>query len=375
MKTVLFVANVDWYVISHRLEIIAGAIKNKYRVIVACEDTGRKNELEQVGAQFINLRFSRSGINPINEAITILRFFSLYKSIKPDLVHHVSLKPVIYGSLVSKLTKTNSVLNAVSGLGYIFTERESGLTKRIMSSLMKFGFKRQNLALIFQNKEDFRELKDMGVIAPNNEVHFIKGSGVNLQKYKPGEHPNGDRIKILFPSRMLWDKGVRELREASTLLKNKYYNKMTLILAGMTDGDNKAAVPPSYLKSWEDGKFVKWIGHTKKILHAYKEAHIVVLPSYREGLPKSLIEASAMGKPIVTTDAVGCRDCVEEGVNGFKVPVKSSKSLAEALSKLIDNEDLRINMGKKSRIKAEKEFNLKDVVKKHMLIYDSLIHR
>lgn len=372
MKTLLLVANVDWYVISHRAGIIKKAVETGMRVIVACENSGRKSEIQNLGAEFIDLKFSRSGINPILESITLFRFLKLYITLRPDIVHHVSLKPVVYGSFVAKIAKVKSVLNAVSGLGYVFTGKGNNLTKTVMLSLMKYSFNRKNIAFIFQNKDDYNELNELGAINSENKIYFIKGSGIDLNVFNQKSPPEGDRVIVLFPSRMLWDKGVRELKEASEILKDNYHTKMTFILAGMADNGNKAAVPPAYLKNWEDGVYVKWIGHSKNMLLTYEKCHIVVLPSYREGLPKSLIEASAMGKPIVTTDAIGCRECVDEGINGFKVPVKSGKSIAKVLAKLIDDKNLRIAMGKASRLKAEREFNLDEVINKHMIIYNSL---
>lgn len=366
------VANVDWYVISHRAGIIKKAVETGMRVIVACENSGRKSEIQNLGAEFIDLKFSRSGINPILESITLFRFLKLYITLRPDIVHHVSLKPVVYGSFVAKIAKVKSVLNAVSGLGYVFTGKGNNLIKTVMLSLMKYSFNRKNIAFIFQNKDDYNELNELGAINSENKIYFIKGSGIDLNVFNQKSPPEGDRVIVLFPSRMLWDKGVRELKEASEILKDNYHTRMTFILAGMADNGNKAAVPPAYLKNWEDGVYVKWIGHSKNMLLTYEKCHIVVLPSYREGLPKSLIEASAMGKPIVTTDAIGCRECVDEGINGFKVPVKSGKSIAKVLAKLIDDKNLRIAMGKASRLKAEREFNLNEVINKHMIIYNSL---
>jgi glycosyltransferase involved in cell wall biosynthesis len=174
---------------------------------------------------------------------------------------------------------------------------------------------------------------------------------------------------------MLWDKGVDELRKASELLKKEYFGKIIFILAGMEDKDNRAGVSSSYLKDWDDGKYVKWIGHSKNMKTTYEDSHIVVLPSYREGMPKSLIEACSMARPIVTTTAIGCRECVDEGVNGFKVPVKSVTELAKAIEILVQNESLRISMGIASRKKAEKEFDLKNVISKHLDIYDSILNQ
>ncbi len=370
--TLLFVVNVDWYLISHRLNIVKEAVLAGWKVYVACEDTGRSNEIRELGVEFINCPISRSGTNPIEELALIRNFFSLYKKVKPDVVHHISLKPVIYGSFVAKRLGIKGVLNAVSGLGYVFTDKRTSWVQKIMLRIMKYSFDRPNLAFIFQNQDDYEELKELGVLAEENQINFIKGSGVDLSIYEPGEFPPEDRIVVLLPSRMLWDKGVGELKEASDILEKEYSDRVTFMLAGMVDDGNKASVQKEYLHEWEKDDYVKWIDHQSDMVSVYKNSHIVVLPSYREGMPKSLIEACAMGRPIITTNAVGCKECVVDGVNGFLVPIKDGPRLAEAISKLVDNKELRIKMGNASRIKAVEEFDLQDVIANHLKIYAGL---
>lgn len=374
----LFVANVDWYVISHRIKIIEEAVKAGWDVTVACEDTGEKDVILNTGAKFINFPFSRSGTNPFSELYLLYKFLRLYRNREADVIHHVSLKPVIYGSFIAKILKKPAVLNAVSGLGYVFTGKNQGssIVQKAMLRIMKFSFDRENLSFIFQNADDHSELQKLKVVYENNIINFTRGSGVDLSLYNNNSKTSSKkRITILFPARMLWDKGLEELRTATELLKEKYYEKVSFILAGRADKDNKAGVPPSYLEDWSEGDYVNWIGHSDDMVATFREADIVVLPSYyREGIPKSLIEATAMGKPIVTTDAVGCRECVDDGINGFLVPPKSGEKIAEALIKLIDDAELRDKMGKASRIKAEKEFDVQVVVNKHIQIYQDLLN-
>lgn len=370
---ILFVTNVDWFFISHRLVIAEEAQRRGFEVIVAAEDTGRSQEIRDKGINFINLSISRSGTNPFKEFKTLINFYSIYTSIEPDVVHHITLKPVIYGSIIAKLLRIRGVVNAISGLGYNFTKGRQSIVQKAILYIMRLGFSRKNLVVIFQNENDHEELTDLGIINSSNEIVRIKGSGVDLEKYYESPFPAFNRIKILLPSRMLWDKGVKELREASNILKEKYSNKIEFILSGLADEDNKAGVPTSYLKGWDDGKYVKWIGYQKNMFKIYQNSHIVVLPSYREGMPKALLEACAVGRAIVTTNAIGCKETVDEGVNGFKVPVASSTDLANALEELINNHDLVKQMGHNSRAKAEKEFDVKNVVEKHIEIYNSLL--
>ena len=261
------------------------------------------------------------------------------------------------------------VVNAVSGLGYSFTKGRKGIVQKFMVGLLKFGFNRKNLTVIFQNGNDEIFFKKQGIISDLNKIIRIKGSGVDLKQFERTSMPDDDMIKILLPSRMLWDKGVKELREATEILAEKYSEKIQFILCGLADQDNRAGVSESYLKDWQDGTYVKWIGYKKNMVEIYNNCHIVVLPSYREGMPKSLIEACAVGRAIITTDAVGCRECVDEGINGLKVPVYSSIDLAIAIEKLILNRPLIKKMGQNSRIKAEREFNVEEVITRHLEVY------
>ncbi|MCA6440426.1 MAG: glycosyltransferase family 4 protein [Sediminibacterium sp.] len=371
-KSILFVTNVDWFFVSHRLIIAEEAKKNGFDVYVACEDTGSSAEIISRGVGFINLSFSRSGINPVFEIITLIKFLRIYITIKPDIVHHITLKPVIYGSLIAKILRIKSVVNAVSGLGYNFTEGRKSITSKAMIVLMKFSFQ-NSISIIFQNKDDFKELSDMKVLSPQNKIYFIKGSGVSLQKYYPTDFPDFSCIRIAMPCRMLWDKGVKEFHEAAELLRGKYFGKVQFILVGKADSGNKACVPTNLLMRWNDGNYFKWVDHKKNIFEIYEKAHIIVLPSYREGMPKTLIEACAMGRAIITTDAIGCRECVDEGINGLKVPVKDISNLALAMQYLISNPSRIIEMGRESRLKAEKEFDIINVISKHLEIYKQLV--
>lgn len=374
MKKLLIVVNVDWAFISHRLIIAEHAVRNGWEVYVATNDTGRAMEITDKGIKFIPVNISRSGTNILQEIRTIFQFYNIYRKIRPDVVHHVTFKPVIYGSIISKLIGIKGTLNAISGLGYNFTSNRRGFVQNIMIILMKFGFKQKNLAVIFQNEDDYKEILSLGVINKYNKVNFIKGSGVNLDLFKYTPPVKKEKLQILLPTRMLWDKGVSELREASNILKKKYRDRVMFILSGIADNDNNAGVSDTYLNDWEEPNYVKWIGFVKDMSEVYSVSDIVVLPSYREGIPKSLIEACAAGRPIVTTNSIGCKECVDEGINGYKVPIKSTVELAMAIEKLILSESDRLIMGKNSREKAEKEFSEITVVNHHLKIYNNLLN-
>ncbi|WP_221406103.1 glycosyltransferase family 4 protein [Proteiniphilum acetatigenes] len=366
------ITTTDWFLISHRLVIAKAAVNAGWNVYVACEDTGRGDEIAVNGITFIPFSFSRSGTNVFSEYMSFKQFEKLYKSIRPDVVHLITLKPVVYGSIAAKQLRIPKVVNAISGMGYVFTNKRSGLVQKIILRLMKFGFDSPSVSLIIQNNDDKNELIKNNVLNEKLKTFLIKGSGIELDWFPFSPLPEGGKINILLPCRMLWDKGVRELKEASDLLKEKYKGKIQFVLLGMVDKENKASVPESYLKEWEEDDYVVWEGYHPNVLDYYHACHIVVLPSYREGLPKTLIEACAVGRPIVTTDAIGCRDCVDEGVNGFKVPVRDSIALAKSLETLINNRQLMEEMGKAGRKKAEAEFDVNEVIRKHLDIYRTL---
>jgi glycosyltransferase involved in cell wall biosynthesis len=368
-KKILFVCNVDWFFLSHRLLIAKEALNQGYEVAIAAEDTGKGKEIESFGFQFYHLPLTRSGVNPFKEIVTLINIYKLYKRINPDVIHHITIKPIIYGSLISRLLGFGKIVNAVSGLGYNFIKENNSLLQRLIIELMKFGFKGE-IKFIFQNRDDYQELKDRNVFSKYNSVYFIKGSGVDLNEFCATPMPNFSKIKIVLAGRMLIDKGVHEFYEAAMLLKPKYFNKVEFRLAGIADINNRSGISIETLKSWSLNNYFKWIGHQSDVSRLYRNSHIVILPSYREGIPRSLIEACASGRAIITTDAIGCKECVDEGVNGLKVKVKDSKNLALAIENLINEPEKIVRMGNESRLKAEREFDIKQVVNTHLNIYN-----
>ncbi len=371
-KVIIMIANVDWIFIAHRLPIAKEAIRRGFRVVVVASDTGESDKIKKEGIEFINLPISRSGVNPITEALLLCKFFFLYKKLKPSVVYQVTMKPVIYGTLVSKLLGIKTV-NAISGLGYNFTGERKGFVQRQMIRLMRFGFSKKDNALIFENKDDLKELKELEIVTNQNNVTIVKGVGVDLKIYKYVPAFKKEKIVVLLATRMLWDKGVKEFIEAAKLLKESYQGKVFFKLCGRIDEGNLEAVPEQYLRDNKVDNYLEWFGHKDDIAEEYRKSDIVVLPSYREGMPTVLIEASAIGRPLITTISIGCRECVEEGKNGYKVPMKSIALLAEAIEKLINSPEDRERMGRYSRSKAENEFDQIEVINKHLAICEELI--
>ncbi|MES2417264.1 MAG: glycosyltransferase family 4 protein [Bacteroidota bacterium] len=370
-KRIFYVVNVDWFFISHRIQLALAMKAAGHEVYILTKDTGRRNEIENNGLNFINIDFERSGKNPLKELSIVYTLIKYYREYKPEIVHHVTIKPAIYGSIAKRLSGCSdiSVINAISGLGYNFIDGRNGVVQRILKRLMYFAF--TNVNFIFQNPDDIQLYEKMGFLA-KNKFKLIKGAGVDSEAFPYHLPLNNEKINITLTARMLYDKGISEYIEAAELLFEKWNGRAIFILAGDIDLGNLAGVQELELKkSMRDG-YIEWIGHKKNIIPILVASDIVCLPSYREGLPKSLIEAMAIGRPIVSTDVPGCRECVTDGVNGFLVPVKNAAALADAIEVLLKDKDLRIKMGVASRSKMLNELSLDKVINSTLDFYKEI---
>jgi len=371
MAKLFIVVNVDWFFLSHRKGIALSAQKNGYDVTVVTKDTGKKQYIEALGLKVIDLPMNRSGQNIIEELYTCWFLYRFYRREKPDIVHHVGLKTILWGTLAAKLAKVHGVVNAVSGLGIFFSEENTSLVSKLLPRVLRFSHHRKNLAVIFQNEED-KGLFLKNRIIKEEQAFMIKGSGVDLNQYCYTSELESQKIKVLLTARMIVEKGVFVLVDAALKLKEKYRDKVEFLLCGGLD-DNPKAIKEEELKSVCDGRYIQWLGYRTDVLELLKSCHIVAFPSYyKEGLPKSLIEAAAVGRPIVTTNSIGCKETVVDGYNGYLIPVKDSDTLAEKLNLLFEDENLRQNMGRNSRILAEKDFSIENVIHRHLEIYSQL---
>ncbi|MDR0437863.1 MAG: glycosyltransferase family 4 protein [Bacteroidales bacterium] len=369
MKKLFIVVNVDLFFLSHRLPIALAAKAQGYDVTIISHNTGRQKEIEKHGFSFIDVPFERSGTNFFHELKCILSLRKLYCKHKPDVIHHVTLKACLLGSLAAKMAKQKNVVNAISGLGYNFIEGRKGLTQRIIQCMIPIAFKSKTFYFILQNHDDVDVISKMKLV-PSEHIVLIKGSGVCLNEYSYTELPQTDRLQFLFPARMLYDKGLNEFIEAANRLKPKISDKAKFILAGDCDTENLAAIKPNDLQQKIDNDYIKWIGFQKNMIPIYQQSSVVVLPSYREGLPKSLIEACAIGRPVITTDVPGCKECVIDGYNGRLVEVKNADALASAILEFVENKHPMKPYSQNSRTLAEKEFSIENVVNKTLKIYN-----
>ena len=371
MKKLFIVVNVDSFFLSHRLPIALAAKEQGYNVSIICANTGCRKEIENYGLAFIEVPFERSGTNFFHELKCIRLLCKLYRKYKPDVIHHVTLKVCLLGSLAAKIVGYKNVVNAISGLGYNFIEGRNGLPQRIIRLMIPIAFKSKTFHFILQNHDDIDLITNMKLV-PSKNIVLIKGSGVDLKEYSYSKLPQTGKLQFLFPARMLFDKGLSEFIEAANKVKPKIADKAEFILAGDCDLENLAAIKPDELQEKVDNDYIKWIGYQKNMLPVYKQSSVVVLPSYREGLPKSLIEACAIGRPIITTDVPGCRECVVDGYNGRLIEAKNARDLASAILEFVDNKHLLEYYSQNSRLIAEKDFSIEDVITKTITVYNRI---
>lgn len=369
---ILYLVTEDWYFCSHRIPLACAARDAGYEVVVVTRVRNHAERITGEGLRLIPIEFSRRSKDPFRELGFLFALISLYRSERPDIVHHVALKPVIYGSVAAQLTGVPSVVNALTGMGYVFTSREllAKMLRPLIETIFRFALNLANSRLIIQNPDDLEMLVSSGIVKPERAV-LIKGSGVDIEKFCFEPEPAGTPLVVMV-SRLLWDKGVKEFVEAAGLVKESGADARFVII-GEADRENPAAVPQAQISEWSKSGAVEFWGHRDDVAGILKQAHIVCLPSFREGLPKVLIEAAACGRPIVATDVPGCREAVRHGVNGLLVPARNSKALSGALSLLIADKQLRTDMGARGREMAESEFSIGRIVKHTLAVYDNLL--
>lgn len=372
MKKLFIVVNVDHFFLSHRKDIALSAQKAGYNVTIVTKNTGEKKNIEALGLKVIDLQMNRSGENMSEEIHTLWFLYRLYLREKPDIVHHVGTKVILWGTLAAKLSHVNGIVNAVSGLGMLFSENNPSVVSKMILKVLRFSHHYRNINVIFQNNEDKSLFIKNSIIKEENS-YMIKGSGIDLNQFCYTPELENGKIRVLLTARMIIEKGIFILTDAAKLLEERYKGKVQFLLCGGLD-DNPMAIEECKLKEICDGEYIQWLGFRTDVLDLLKGCHIVAFPSYyREGLPKSLIEAAAVGRPIITTDSIGCRETVIDGYNGYLIPKKNSKVLADKLILLFENKELRLKMGRNSRILAEKYFSIDDVIAKHLSIYENLL--
>jgi glycosyltransferase involved in cell wall biosynthesis len=366
----LFVINDDWYFLSHRLPIALAARREGFDVAVATRVGSQGQEIIDHGFRLIPLKYlKRETWSPFNELRAVKELSAIYRREKPDIIHHVALKPILHGNIAA-LGLPTRIVNAFAGFGYLESSNspKAFILRTGIWTAMRFLLNRPRAFTILQNFDD-RDFALRKLRASEDNTEVIMGSGVDMDLFKPSPQPSGIPI-VMLPSRLLWNKGVAEFVAAAESLKATGM-QARFVLVGDTDEGSPSAIPRSRLAEWNDSGSIEWWGKMSDMQNVLPQASIVCLPSYREGIPKVLLEAAACGRPIVTTDVPGCRDVVQHYVNGMLVPAKNSDVLALTIRVLLGNSDLRARMGDAGR-KIAAHFSQDVVIEKTLARYSLL---
>ncbi len=376
---VLYVVNESFFFLSHRLPVGLAAQRAGFEVHIAAPADHvwaprdfDVSALTRHGFVLHEIPLSRRGRSPLAEARTVLALIALYRALRPQLVHHMTIKPVLYGSLAARLVGVPAAVNLITGLGHLFSDQ--GVVSRALRQLAILGYRiaggHRNSWTTCQNHSDRELLVRLGAISEQRSS-VMRGSGVDLQTFRPTPPAPGTPLVVL-PARLLWDKGVGVFVEAAQRLRAQNV-VARLAIVGDTQPSNPRSVPEATLREWHQSGVVEWWGRLDTMPEVFAQAHIVCLPSvYGEGVPKVLLEAGAAGRPVVATDIAGCREVVREGVTGLLVKPGDAGDLARALQHLIEAPDLRARMGNAARALAESEFGDGLIVEETLAIYRRL---
>lgn len=371
---ILFLVNDLSYFLSHRLPIAQAAVAEGHKVSVGYGELGNiaPEVLAQINFPVYFVPMRRGGTKLAEEFRSIHSIWRLFRSIRPDLVHLVTIKPYLYGGLAARLTRVPGVVSAVAGLGSVFihTDRRSRIFRALLYPVYRLAFGHRNQRVIVQNEDDTKVLVNWGVLDPR-KVCLLRGSGVHLAEFTQFEEPAGIPT-VCFVGRLLRDKGVYDFVAAARFLRVRGI-QARFIIAGDLDTKNPTGLTEAELHALREEGVVEVVGYQTDMPSLYARSHIVCLPSYREGLPKALIEAAAASRSVVTTDVPGCRDAIVPKETGLTVPVRSPEKLADSLQWLIENPSKRVEMGKAGRRFAEQEFAIEKIVRRHLDVYHELL--
>lgn len=368
-KKIIISINTAWNLLNFRAGLINGLISSGFEVVAVAPLDKYVPELELLGCRFVHIEIDNKGTHPFRDMLLLWRYWRLLKFEKPDLCLFFTVKPNVYGSLASTICGT-PFINNVSGLGAVFIQ--GGWLKRFVSALYRLAFRKSN-QVFFQNRDD------LGLFLENNLVKVeltdvLPGSGINLHFFTPSDAAARKSLtspfRFLLIARMLKDKGVVEFVNAAQLIKELGL-KAEFCLLGFLDVQNPAAISSEQMKEWTDQGFVKYLGVSDDVREHIASADCIVLPSYREGTPRTLLEAAAMGKPIITSNVVGCKEVVEHGINGFLCEVKNAQDLTLKMREMLHfSKDQRKLMGQNGRLKMEKQFDEQIVIQKYLKAID-----
>ena len=369
----LFLMNEALFFTTHRMPVALAAREAGFDIHVAAPyERDYVAAIERAGFPYHPIPLRRGGRGLIGEARLALSFWRLVGRLAPDLVHHVAMKPVLYGGAVARLRRVPAAVHAITGLGHLFIREDAAarLQQRLVMVLFRFALGHRHARAIFQNGDDLDLFVREGLVDPARAV-MIRGSGVDMEAFAATPEPDGEAV-VMFPSRLLGDKGVREFVAAARALKEQGV-RARFVLVGRTDPANPTDVGEPVVRAWEAEGAIEWWGYRTDMAAVLAMAHVVCMPSYREGLPRVLIEAAACARPIVTADVPGCREIVRHEVNGLLVPPRDAPATAAAIRRLLEDEGLRREMGRRARDMAVAEFAVDAFVAKTLAVYRSLL--
>jgi len=380
VKIILF-ANTEWYLFNFRLSLAKALQAQGHEVLLISPPGEYGARLQAQGFRWEALPMDRKSLNPLQELRLLAYLCRLYRREQPALAHHFTIKCVVYGSIAALVARVPARVNAVAGMGYVFTNQalKARLLRPVVRGLMRLVLNGRGARLILQNNDDMAAFAKAELARPEL-TRLVMGSGVDLARFTPRAPsvPQSETVqdvqptRVVLAARLLWDKGIAEYVDAARQLKAKGL-PIHFLLAGAPDPGNPAAIPQATLDGWQAEGLVELLGQVSDMAALFATADMVVLPSYREGLPKSLIEAAACALPLVTTDVPGCREVVTHEVDGLLVPVKDAKALASAIERLHLDPVWARQLGLAARARALREFDEKIVISKTLAVYGELL--
>jgi glycosyltransferase involved in cell wall biosynthesis len=372
-KRILYVATEDWYFISDTLPLAKAALAHGYDVHVAARSNGKEGPILEAGLTYHPLnKISRSGIGALSETASVAELTRIYRQVAPDLVHHIALKTILYGAIAARGLPGIATVNSIMGLGYVFTSKnaKARLLRPFMAGALRLALAAKRSRTIVQNADDLEAVAALSPRARSN-LRLLRGSGVDCTKFTPQPEPEGAPVVVL-PGRLLRDKGVAEFAAAARTLNSEGL-QARFCLVGEPDADNPASITQAQINGWVKEGIIEHWGFRSDMPEVYRSATLICLPSYREGLPRVLLEAAASTRAVVTTDAPGCREVVQAGVNGWLVPPRDAAALTDALREALSNPELRRAYAAAARRLVEEHFAAPIIIGQTLALYEELL--
>ena len=373
----IFFANTDWYLYNFRLSTALRLRKDGHEVVMVSPPGTFGERFAAHGLRWIPLSMDRASLNPLRETATLYQFIGILRQEQPDLLHNFTVKCAVYGAIAARIARVPAVVNAVAGMGYVFTSNtfKARVLRPIVKLLLRTALNSERSLLVLQNPDDAKTFTNAGLISPE-KIRVILSSGVNTTRFQPAKHPPNrhERLRVLLAARLVWEKGVQEFVDAAALLR-RWGRDVEFVLAGTPDPGNPHSVSAEQVRQWVDAGLIRWLGHVDDMSGLLGTVHVMALPSYyREGVPKSLIEGAASGLALITTDRPGCREVVtKDGFDGLRVEPRNARALAKCIMQLDDDRELLAQLGVRSRQKALKDFDERIVIEKTVDVYRELL--